>query len=235
MKRIIIFLLFTVFLFAQNIPQFNQFMNDETQTLSAQEINSLNKNLKEFQDSTSNQMVIYMTSGNNVESLEMFSISVAEKNKIGTKENSNGVLIVILKDKKEIRIEVGRGLEGALTDAMSGIIIRNEITPYFKNGDYFGGIQAGVKAIQQVVKGEYKAPKKAKKSSTMSAIGTIIVIIIFFIISAFMPKRRVIGGGYRTSSWGGGGFSGGGGDGGGFSGFSGGGGSFGGGGSSGSW
>jgi len=165
--------------------------------------------------------------------LEYYTIDVVEKNKIGTKKNDNGVLFFVAKDDKKLRIEVGYGLEGALPDALASSIIRNIITPYFKQGDYFNGIYKGLSAIISAVKGEYKALPKSKKNkkNVFSTIFTILFIIIFF--SSFFRRK---GRGRNTIFWGGGFGSGGNfGGGGGFRGFSGGGGSFGGGGSSGSW
>jgi uncharacterized protein len=187
------------------------------------------------------------------ESLEDVSHTIAEKNKIGRKGKDNGVLLFIAKSDRKIRIEVGYGLEGALTDAVSSQIIRKEIAPSFRNNNYYEGINKGTDAIISVTKGEYTTDKKDSNGiSGLSCLGIpIFVLLVFGIIffSIFMSIiRRIFGfgrkmysGGKRGgwSNWGGGGFFGGGGSsfggGGGFSGFSGGGGSFGGGGASGSW
>ena len=144
-----------------------------------------------------------------------------------------------------MRIEVGYGLEGALPDALANSILRNEVRPYFKEGDYYDGVAAGINAIIAATKGEYKGEGK-DISGKGSHIPFIFLFIVFIILSSIFRKGGGGGGGLlpwiilgsmggsgrRSSGWGGG-FGGGGG--GGFGGFSGGGGSFGGGGASGGW
>jgi len=232
--KILFSLLFVSITFSQpEIPTLKYWANDYTNTLNSSELNILNRDLKIFEDSTSNQVVFLMINTLNNYPLEYYTIDVVEKNKIGTKKNDNGVLFFVAKDDKKLRIEVGYGLEGALPDALASSIIRNIITPYFKQGDCFNGIYKGLSAIISAVKGEYKALPKSKKNkkNVFSTIFTILFIIIFF--SSFFRRK---GRGRNTIFWGGGFGSGGNfGGGGGFRGFSGGGGSFGGGGSSGSW
>lgn len=230
-----------------------QYVTDETGTLSSSEINSLSQRLQNFDKSTSTQIVVYMIKSLDGESLEDVSNTIAEKNKIGRKGKDNGVLLFIAKQDRKIRIEVGYGLEGVLTDALSSQIIRKEITPSFKNNNFYEGINKGIDAMILVTKGEYTADKKGSKDfSGLSCFGIPIFIFLVFGIIFFSIIlsiiRRIFGfgrgvysrGGGKWSNWGGGGFFGGGGGssfggGGGFSGFSGGGGSFGGGGASGSW
>jgi uncharacterized protein len=248
MKKIFLFVLFLwqVYSFAQvEIPILKNWANDFSNTLDGSELNYLNTDLRQFADSTSNQVVLLMIPTLNDYPIEMFAYETATKNKIGTKENNNGILFIIAKNDKKVRIEVGYGLEGALPDALCGSILRNEVRPYFKQGEYFEGIKAGINAIKAATVGEYKAPPKEKDKSKFKGFSSFIIIIIFIIISIisrigrgkrggpggfiFLPGTGSFGG-RSSSSWGG--FSG---SSGGFGGFSGGGGSFGGGGASGSW
>lgn len=237
------------------ITQFKQYIEDQTGTLTPQQLTQLRQKLETFDKQTSTQIVVYMISSLDGESLEDISIRLAEKNKIGKKDKNNGVLMLVVKDDRKIRIEVGYGLEGALTDALSSQIIRRDITPYFKKDQFYEGINSGVDAIIAVTKGEYTADKQSsKKNDDDNILGCcgvpIFIIIIFgFIIVSIIVSiiRRIMGFGKgavfgkRGKSnwfWTGGGFGGGGfggGSSGGFGGFSGGGGSFGGGGASGSW
>ena len=237
MFYILIILLFYSTSFAQpEVPQLPNWANDFTNTLSPQELQQLNSRLKSYEDTTTNQLVSVMIASLDGYPLEDYSYSVAEKNKIGTKEKSNGVLFLVIKNDRKMRIEVGYGLEGVLPDALASSIIRNEVAPYFRKNEYYAGINSGIDAIIAAIGGEYKADFK-EKSKGIGLSGIIIFLIIIFIIFSFIPKSRRIGGSggyiYHGGSWGSGGF--GGGSGGGFGGFSGGGGSFGGGGSSGSW
>ena len=180
-------------------------------------------------------------------SVEDRSYDLAEQNGIGQKDKNNGVLLYIAKNDRKLRIEVGYGLEGALTDALSSQIIRKEITPQFKKGNFFEGINAGVDAIIQATKGEYTAEEESSDEPLggiccipFPVIVFLVIFLFVFIIPIFNRIFRGSKGKNRSSNWwytGGSGSSWSSGSSSGWSGggFSGGGGSFGGGGSSGSW
>ncbi|HAB51735.1 MAG TPA: methanol dehydrogenase, partial [Ignavibacteriales bacterium] len=237
MFYLFLFLIFYSSSFAQpELPQLSNWANDYTSTLSPQELQQLNFRLKSYEDTTTNQLVSLMIASLDGYPLEEYSFEVAERNKIGTKEKSNGVLFLVVKNDKKMRIEVGYGLEGVLPDALSSSIIRNEITPYFRKNEYYAGITSGINAIIAAIGSEYKSDFK-EKSNGISISGIIILLLIIFIIISFIPKSGRIGrsGGYiyHGGSWGSGGF--GGGSSSGFRGFSGGGGAFWGGGGRGGW
>ncbi len=234
MKKLILFLFFFSVGYAQQeLPVLKSYANDLTGTLNQDQLADLNFRLKTFDDSTSNQLVFLMVTTLNDYPLEEYANETAVKNKIGTKKNDNGILFVVVKNDKKLRIEVGYGLEGALPDALSSSIIRNVVVPYFKRDDFYDGISAGIDAIILATKGEYKVEKQNHSHDSFSGITTFL-LIIFFIITFFIRGGRRGGGLFYLGGFGGGGgFSSGGGFGGG--GFSGGGGSFGGGGSSGGW
>jgi len=225
------------------VPRLAQYATDQTGTLSPEQLAVLNARLRGFEDSTSTQIAVLMLPTLGGEPIEEFALRVAEENRIGKKGRDNGALLLVAKEDRDVRIEVGYGLEGVLTDALSGIIIRNEILPRFRRDDYFGGISGAVEAIILATAGEYTAePKEEKERSPIGIIPLIFIIMIFFSIFRGIFGRRGVGKGRRYSGWWippiGGGFGGRGGfGGGGFGGggFSGGGGSFGGGGASGSW
>lgn len=223
------------------------YVTDKTGTLTSSQIQSLETKLSNFDKETSTQVVVWMIPSLEGESLEEKSYEIAEQNGIGQKGKNNGVLLFIAKDDRKLRIEVGYGLEGALTDALCSQIIRKEITPYFKQGKFYEGINAGVDAILKATKGEYTQDKKTSKdneSGTICCGLPIMFLVIGFFVFVFviMPILSRIfrwGRGGRSNNWwwtGGSGWSGGS-SGSSWSGggFSGGGGSFGGGGSSGSW
>jgi uncharacterized protein len=252
---VLAFLLFSTVLIAQTFPEkSNRLVNDYTQTLSAQQIDQLEQKLVAFDDSTSTQIAVVL-----VKTLEGYDVSdygvrLAESWGIGGAKNNNGVLVLVSLGDRKVTIQTGYGVEGALPDAITKRIIEREITPNFRAGDYFAGINEGTNAIISYTKGEYKidTPKKGRKEGGLG-IGFIIIMIIIIIIAIKKGGggSEVIGGrGSASPFWwllmgsqlgrgnsgGFGGFSGGGdgfGGGGGFGGF--GGGSFGGGGSSGSW
>ena len=254
------FILIMLVVYAQNISaqrsksvasedKVRSYVTDKTGTLTASQINTLEKKLSNFEKETSNQVVIWMIPSLDGGSLEDESYEIAEQNGIGQKGKNNGVLLFIAKDDRKLRIEVGYGLEGALPDALCSQIIRKEITPHFKKGNFFEGINAGTEAIIKATKGEYTAEKDNESGNDGFSICCIpfpalIFSIIFFVIFFIPIISRIFGkgkkgkssnwwwtggsGGSSGSSWSSGSsYSGGG--------FSGGGGSFGGGGSSGSW
>jgi uncharacterized protein len=259
MKWISIFLIACSFLVegkaasALSVPTpTSYYVNDYAGMLDSSTKAELEETLKSFQDSTSNQVLVFTFPSLEGESLEDFSIRLGEKWKIGQRGRDNGAFLLIFKNDRKIRIEAGYGLEGALTDAQSKIIIQNEIAPRFRNGDFSGGILAGVQAILAVTKGEYTAATPPASpthhhSEVSNGIDSLLtfgfygLFLYFFLIRPilghFFPNRfpRIRGSG-GSSGWtfGGGSFGGwsSGGSGGGFSG---GGGGFGGGGASGGW
>lgn len=252
-------LLFSAIGFAQTFPaKPNRLVNDYTQTLSPEQINQLEQKLVAFDDSSSTQIAVVI-----IKSLEGYDVAdytqrLAESWGVGGAKNNNGVVLLVSLGDRKVTIQTGYGVEGALPDAITRRIIENEITPNFKSGNYFAGIEQGTNAIISYTKGEYKNDTAKKRKKTGGSMVPFIVIFIIIILIAI--KRgggsggsQVIGGrGGASPFWwmllgsqlgrgggggGFGGFSGGsggfGGGGGGFGGF--GGGSFGGGGSSGSW
>jgi len=242
-KTIFIFLIPFLFLGAQTeLPVLKSYVNDFTNTLSGEQLNSINSTLKLFDDSTSNQIVVLMIPSIDGNSLEDFTYQIASKNKIGSLKHNNGILFFIAKDDHKMRIEVGYGLEGTFPDILASSILRNEVSPYFKQGNYYSGIVSGLNAIIAATRGEYH-DKKQEKDDSGRGFPFFFIIVIGFILFSIFRRGGGRGGGLLPwiilSSMGGGrsqgGWGGSGGGGGGFGGFSGGGGSFGGGGASGGW
>lgn len=125
----------------------------------------LEENLRQFETETSNQVVVVTFPSLEGGALEDFSIRLAEAWKIGQKGKDNGVILLIFKNDRKVRIEVGYGLEGALTDATSRLIIANEIAPRFREGKFDEGIEAAVQAITAATKGEYRATSRSSSQS----------------------------------------------------------------------
>ena len=220
--------------------------NDYAGIVPAATTQSLDAELTQFERTTSNQVVVaiypHMQSDS---SIEDYTVRVAQSWRVGQKDKKNGTVLFIFSQDRKLYIQVGYGLEGALPDALCKQIIANEITPLFRQGDYAGGVTAGVHAIMAATRGEYHGTGRAvadRRGNGNSLNPVVIVFLIFFIVVVSVIRRRattVYGRGGRIITYGSGGFFGGGGGGGGFSGgggsFSGGGGSFGGGGAGGSW
>lgn len=238
---ILLFLLFVsgLLLTAQQveIPRIIDPVTDETNTLSRSEYYELRRQIIHFEDSTSIQIVVLIIPTIGENEIRDFAIQILEQNKIGQKGKDNGVLILIAKDDRKMSIEVGYGLEGVLTDALCDQIIREEMAPRFREGNFYEGISSAITAITLATKGEYTAEKKRKKNSDWFPV-LIVLGVLFFSLIGMMRRRSyaVSSRGYNSWWWGsGGGFGGGGFGSFGGGGWSAGGGSFGGGGASGRW
>jgi uncharacterized protein len=214
---------------------------------------ALTQKLAELEAKTTDQLVVVTLKSLQGTSIEDFGVELGRRWRIGQKDKNNGVLLIVAPSERRVRIEVGYGLEGALTDAVSRLIIENAITPRFRAGDFAGGITRGVDDIISVLTGDaaewqQRAAKRPEASTLWSSLLILLfVILVFGLVYHVLvraappgPRRRSrsawwtgsssgSGSSWSSGGWGGG-FSGGGGGG-----FSGGGGSFGGGGSSGSW
>ncbi len=248
MKRLTILLCTMCFISltvsALDVPKLKGRVNDYAGLLSSKEVSDLGSKLKSYERSSSTQMALLVIDSLEGDNLESFSIRVTDKWQLGTKNNDNGILLLIALDDRKIRLEVGYGLEGSLTDAKADYIIRNVISPDFGSGKYYNGLNEGFDAISGVISGEYQiTPQKVSSSSRKEKSKGIpysfIFAILFIVLSNMGRRGGRRGGGFGTfliissllggSSRSSGGFSSGGG------GFSGGGGGFGGGGSSGGW
>lgn len=180
-----------------------EYVTDETGTLEPDEISSLKLKLRKFYDSTSTQILVLLIPSLNGEPVEMVANAIYHANGIGGKGKDNGALLLISKGDRKIRIEVGYGLEGVLTDAMSKQIIQKEITPELKKDNYYRGIDNAVNSMIALSKGEY-TKDKIKESSNESSVVWIVILILFpvlivIIIIALVLRKR---GGYTSGSGG---------------------------------
>ena len=190
---IFLFLLPSLIWAQRSIPEHNgQWVHDEAHVLSPGTIVDIERILKAERDSTTNQIAILIIPSTDGEILEEYSMKVAEKWKIGRKDRDNGVLWLISIGDRTSRIEVGEGLEGVLTDVMASRINRNEVIPHFRQGDYDGGVKAGLMAIIKTIKGEYVNTDPPQRKRSRSPYTTLIVIILIVI---FAMSRRGGGGG----------------------------------------
>jgi len=173
---------------------------DQTGTLSSDEIASLNQTLRNFEARKGSQVAVLIVPSTAPEAIEQYSLRVAETWKIGRKKIDDGALLVVAKEDRKLRIEVGYGLEGALTDVTSKRIIDEIITPRFRSGDFAGGISAGVDRIIRVVDGESlpaPAPRQQQSSDFLSHVDLLNPFTLFavFIVSTILRTTlgRLIG------------------------------------------
>jgi uncharacterized protein len=136
------------------VPPLTGRVVDQTGTLSSGDVAALTQTLKDLETRKGSQVAVLIVPTTDQESIEQFSIRVAEAWKIGRKKIDDGALLVVAKNDRHLRIEVGYGLEGALTDVTTKRIIDEDITPKFKSGDFSGGISAGIGRMIRVIDGE---------------------------------------------------------------------------------
>lgn len=212
-----------------------KYFNDYAGIVSAQTAKRLNRALEDFERQTSSQILVAIYPKLPTDAaLEDFTLRAAEAWKPGLKEKDNGAILFIFRDDRKMRIEVGYGLEGAIPDLIAKRIIDNEIAPRFRSGDSDAGVAAGVNALMQAARGEYKGTggTVSSRRNRGKPVIPLIFILIFFVIvlsgfhrhgTMYHRRRRNywggwlgglgsgLGGGWSGSRSGGGGFSGGGG------------------------
>lgn len=230
---------------------------DNANLLDAEARARIEQKLKAHEDKTSDQLVVATLPSLQGYTIEEFGNRLLRAWKLGDQAKNNGVLLLVAPSERKVRIEVGYGLEGALTDALSKVIITTAVAPKFKNGDFAGGIEGGVDAILSILTGDAEEWQRRAKvrdddSSWVETLAVIFVMImVFVLIASFMQEFGRASGGPRRhrmrngrwvtlpssggSGWNGGSSSGGWSSGSSSGGFSGGGGSSGGGGASGDW
>ena len=148
---------------ARTIPAFKGYVNDYADMISGPVEAKLEQTLQSFERTDSTQLAVLTVDSLEGDPLEDFSIRVAEKWGIGQKGKDNGVLLLVAKKERRVRLEVGYGLEGVLTDLLAGRIIDDVITPRFKSGQFDQGFEAGVDAVVQATRGEFKADQTASQ------------------------------------------------------------------------
>jgi uncharacterized protein len=240
-------------------PAPTRWFTDRAGVVAPTEGDLLNRKLSDFEQSSGAQFLIYVFPSLEGESLEDFTIRCVERWKVGQKKYDNGLVLLVFIEEKKVRVEVGYGLEGTVTDAFSSRVIRESIAPAFQRAEYGRGLNAAADALMAKIRGGEEAVPPLQRRDSGAPQGArgedlgilpviFILFMIFFVVVPMLSRGRrrggcggcifpfIFPGGGIT--FGGGGFSGGGFGGGGFGGgggFSGGGGGFGGGGASGGW
>ena len=260
LKNFFTFLLigFSIFAFAQLVPEKPAKIfpvTDNVGLLTASEKDQINQKLIKFYDSTSTEIAVIIVPTTKGEDINYLATMYGEKWGIGEKEQDNGIVFLIATEDRKFAIQQGRGVERYLTASVAGQILDYIVTPNFKNGLWFEGINRGTTALMEVVQGKFKPIVKNKNQDGLSPFQILLIAFFILLIFRFLFKNRGGGGNNDDDdvilsrrgrsnfpggffpfpgSFGGGGFGGGSSGGGGFGGF-GGGGSFGGGGASGGW
>ncbi|HKZ35571.1 MAG TPA: TPM domain-containing protein [Patescibacteria group bacterium] len=169
------------------------YVNDFAGVISQEAENSLEERLSSFTASTSNEIAVVTLSSLEGDTVENAAVKLFEEWGIGDKEKDNGVLLLVAIDDRELRIEVGYGLEPVLTDSRSGNIIRDQITPLFKAGNYEGGIIAGTEAIISVVSGDptvFDQPEVSNSAGETFGMFWFGLVMLFMYTAAFLSRSN---------------------------------------------
>jgi uncharacterized protein len=179
------------------IPPLTAHVTDLTQSLSVAEKQALDAKLADWEARTGNQLAVLIVPTTQPEPIEAYSIRVAEKWQVGRKGKDNGVLFLVAKNDKKMRIEVGYGLEGTLTDVTSRRIIAESVAPYFRDGKFAAGIEAGVNRIIAVVADGKPLPPRQARSVQRGAggfdFGTLLVILFIVVPLVGAVLRSIFG------------------------------------------
>lgn len=171
---------------ALDVPPLTGRVVDLAHVLPPDETDQLASRLKAHEEKTTNQVVVLLLPSLEGESLEEYSHRVATTWKLGQKGTDNGVLFLVALKERKIRIEVGYGLEGTLTDLRSAHIIRNEIVPRFRAGDMRGGVRAGIDGILNTIEGTYQAPDSPPERVTAEPEPTALQYVVIGIVVGFL-------------------------------------------------
>lgn len=173
-------------------PKFQTSVYDKAKMMSSNEVKRLEQKLVNYSDTTSTQIVVLTISSLEGNDIAMYATELAHKWGIGQKGKDNGVLLLVSKDDRMMTIRTGYGVEHLLTDALSKRIIENIITPAFKQGNYFQGLDQGTDAIIQIMSGEYHGERAYEGPG--GRIPALFVVIVFIVIMMILSRRNKGGG-----------------------------------------
>ncbi|PJC03749.1 MAG: hypothetical protein CO070_06410 [Gallionellales bacterium CG_4_9_14_0_8_um_filter_55_61] len=192
------------------VPPPTQRVTDLTATLDAGQTQSLEARLAAFEQQKGAQLAVLIVPTTQPETIEQYGLRVVEAWKLGRKGVDDGVLLLVAKDDRALRIEVGYGLEGALNDATANRIVEEIIVPPFKGGEFYSGIEAGVAAIIKVIEGEPLPPPKklsvaaGQDMQSLMFIGFVIVVAVGGMLRAMLgrvPAALLLGGVLGGLAW----------------------------------
>ncbi len=175
------------------VPRLEARVTDLTGTLTAAEQADLEQQLAAFEQRKGSQVALLMVQTTGPEGIEAFSLRVVEAWKLGRAKPDDGVLLLVAKQDRTLRIEVGYGLEGSLTDARANRIINETITPLFRQGDFFGGVRAGLQQIMAVVDGEALPEPDRSWQRPADQPGQLLPLLLFGVFAGSAVLRAVLG------------------------------------------
>jgi uncharacterized protein len=170
------------------IPELSTRVTDLTQTLSAAEQTALEQKLAAVEAKKGSQIAVLIVPSTQPEDIAQYSIRVAEKWKIGREKTDDGVIVLVAKSDRKLRIEVGYGLEGAIPDLYAKRIISEVISPKFKQGDFYGGLDAGVDSLTKLIDGEALPAPEVSSSSGLSVMNFLPILMFGALISGLILR-----------------------------------------------
>jgi uncharacterized protein len=174
------------------VPPLTARVTDLTGTLSGGAVARIEAKLTDLEAKKGSQIAVLIVPSTQPEEIEQYGIRVAEAWKLGRKGVDDGAILMVAKNDRRVRIEVGQGLEGALPDAIANRIITEAITPHFKLGDYDGGVEAGIDKMISVVNGE-PLPEPDKKWERHSGLGNLLPVLLIVVFVAGGVLRALFG------------------------------------------
>lgn len=173
------------------VPDLTRRVTDLTTTLSPDQVAALESKLAAFESQRGSQVAVLLVPTTQPEDIAQYGIRVAEQWKVGRAKIDDGVILIVAKDDRKLRLEVGYGLEGPIPDAIAKRVIAETITPYFKAGDYYGGIDAGVTQLMRLIEGEQLPPPAASASGGGDAPFVLLIvggIVAGWLLSLLMSR-----------------------------------------------
>lgn len=174
---------------ATQVESLTRPVTDNGKFLSDFEIRELENKIIAFEDTTSTQIAVFTINSLAGENLEDYAVSIYERSRIGQENKNNGVLLMISRNDKRIRIEVGYGLEPVITDALAKRIIESILKPAFRKGNFYGGIDGAVTTLMKLSSGEFTADD-IKDDKKFSFIWVFLIMGLIFMLIRFFGKRN---------------------------------------------
>jgi len=176
------------------VPALTARVTDLTGTLTPEQVAALDAKLGSFEQAKGSQVAVLVVPTTRPEEIEQYAIRVADAWKLGRKGVDDGAILLVARDDRKVRIEVGYGLEGVLPDATANRIIDEDIVPRFRSGDYYGGIDTGVDRMMRVIDGEpLPEPGRARGDGAAGGLGNLLPVLLVFALVGGAILRRLFG------------------------------------------
>lgn len=174
------------------VPPLTARVTDQTGTLTSEQISILEQRLQQLETTKGSQIAVLIIPTTGDETIDQYSIRVVEQWKLGRKKVDDGVLLLVAKNDRKLRLEIGYGLEGALPDVVAKRIIADVISPHFKQGDFYGGIIAGITRVDAIIRGE-TLPEPNAENRAGDDIGGHFMLLLIVALIAGVILRAIFG------------------------------------------